>query len=1055
MKHIYLLLVALVLSTSIFSQTEFWGTIRTGGNSNGGLIFKSDGNGENLTEKYNFPAHNSDYIPFFPSKKMLLASNGKFYGISGYQFGNCFTSCIQGGIYEFDPNTSSSTHCVIHGCVDLILSNNDILYGVGQAEAGQFSSIFQYDITKKEFRNLIDIDFGIGLSNNIILGSDGKIYGTTQNRGAYNYGVLFQYDLSTNKFTIIHDFTKPIEGTLVEGLDHNIYIARHYFYKRFDNSIDQKLEIFKYNLNNQEFLYINLPTEGFITENNFGGPYTEPIKLIESSYGVFYGIVSSWGKIIKFESTTNQITVVHAFEDLIDRQTEFNLKANNGKIYGISPKPNTKGVIEFDPQTNQVKNTFQLGNEYISENNALIELPIPTQLSAPYRNITLEKIFSPIACDAVVGATNYTWRFTSGTEVITYETNTASNILNPAEAGIIFNTQYSVEVKAKINNTWGMYGSAFQITTPQTIPTSKLQTAYCGITIKALTESIKCVATSGATQYEYSFIDNVSGKTIIIKNLSSLRLDKIAALEYGKTYTVTVRPVFYNSYGNSDGSCTITTPATIPPTRLSEAYRNTTLTALNNTIYCDKLPCVSDYQWEVTDAVTGKGIVKLRGNSSNSFQLSMINGIDYGRTYKIRIKGVSGTLKGDYAESFTIYTPTQIPTTSLQEKYCNKTFSSPNDILVCNTVLGATNYEWEVKNTTTGMINTVLKGSSSTTMTLATIIPVEYNTYYEIRVRAKTNTKTGSYGSICTVIYSGTTLTSKYCGITLTALNQSVFCTQIPNAIGYEWEVTSPTGAIYTKRFNTSTSYFVKFNAIFTPEYGKTYQVRIKPIFSTGDGEFGSTCSLTTPEFPTISLIESDCGKEYTSLEQSISCTPVIGAIGYEWVFNNTRDYYLIYTSSSPSIKASEIYNISFRTNIIIRVRAITDTQSGDFGSTCEVTMPSSLKSGTEFNETEEILSAENKFNSSDEKIVTTTINNEVASLFPNPAINEINIEVGNIETNYTAYIVDVKGSQVSKNQPLTQKVTSINISQLEKGFYFVKLSSDTKESLLLKFIKE
>ncbi|MBK8808335.1 MAG: hypothetical protein IPO21_17605 [Bacteroidales bacterium] len=57
-------------------------------------------------------------------------------------------------------------------------------------------------------------------------------------------------------------------------------------------------------------------------------------------------------------------------------------------------------------------------------------------------------------------------------------------------------------------------------------------------------------------------------------------------------------------------------------------------------------------------------------------------------------------------------------------------------------------------------------------MTLATILTVEYNTNYEVRVRAKTNTMTGSYGSVCTVIYSGTSLTSKYCGITLTALNQ-------------------------------------------------------------------------------------------------------------------------------------------------------------------------------------------------------------------------------------------------------------------------------------------
>ncbi|MBK8807956.1 MAG: hypothetical protein IPO21_15435 [Bacteroidales bacterium] len=919
MKHIYLLLIALVLSTSIYSQTEFWGTSRYGGANGTGYIFKTDGNGNNLSILYSFPKYNNtELTPFYPMGDMILAPDGNFYG----NFASGCSGCGRGGIYQFNPKTYKLEGKIFFpeqyfGSVEnkqLVLGEDGNIYGItinsGEYNRGCF---FKYNPEINEINTIIDFNGlnGDG-SHTILKGLDGEIYVQT-------YTNLCKYDPKTDTFTIIYESTGQ-RGRLILDSDNTMYGVTYN-----DNDKNEYFTIFKYNLNNNDFSYSTIPT---ILNTSTTGMLLEIVKYNESNIsGCIYGQDTE----INYDITTNTISKIDIFDQHNIMHPTILFKANNNMVYGFGLLFYQKLVLfEYNPLINEVKikYTSSESNQQVPNNFFSIkELPIQTQLSAQYRNTTLEKIFSPIACDAVVGATNYTWRFTSGTEVITYETTTTSNILNPAEAGIKFNTQYSVEVKAKINNTWGIYGEAFQITTPQTIPTSKLQTAYCGITINALTESIKCIATSGATQYEYTFVDNVSGKKIVIKNLSTLRLDKVATLEYGRTYTVTVRPVFNNSYGNSDGSCTITTPATIPTTRLSEPYRNMQLTALNTTIYCDKLPCVSDYQWEVTDAVTNKVLVKLRGNNSNSFQLSMINGIDYGRTYKIRIKGVSGTLKGAYAESFNISTPTEVPTTSLQENYCNKTFSSPNDLLVCNTVLGATNYEWEVKDVAGNILGTKLKGSSSTTMTLALILTVEYNKTYEVRVRAKTSTKTGNYGSVCTVIFSGTTLTSKYCGITLTALNQSVFCNQIPNAIGYEWEVTSPTGAIYPKRFNTATSYFVKFNAIFTPEYGKTYQVRIKPIFSTGDGEFGAACSLTTPAFPDISLIETDCGSEITSLNQNISCTPILGVLKYEWQIYAIDGFYVNpITTTTPylNIKDFRQENSTFYS---IRVKGITNTQ--------------------------------------------------------------------------------------------------------------------------------
>ncbi|MBK8807954.1 MAG: hypothetical protein IPO21_15425, partial [Bacteroidales bacterium] len=254
MKHIYLFLVALVLSTSIFSQTEFWGTINSGGTNGRGLIFKSDGNGENLEVKYNFPDLNYDSKPYYPSKKMLLASNGNFYGIHGYSTQSCY-GCGGGGIYEFNPKTLTVVNKALHGCNDMVLGKDDIIYGVGSPWGAVISCLFKYDIKNNTLNKIVDFNFAIGRHpQNIILGSDGKIYGMTTEGGINQKGVLFQYDPATNIFAVIHDFTNVVSGNLVEGSDHTIYTM---YLNDYD--FNQRMEVFKYNINNKEFSYNTIP----------------------------------------------------------------------------------------------------------------------------------------------------------------------------------------------------------------------------------------------------------------------------------------------------------------------------------------------------------------------------------------------------------------------------------------------------------------------------------------------------------------------------------------------------------------------------------------------------------------------------------------------------------------------------------------------------------------------------------------------------------------------------------------------------------------------------
>src|SRR5689334_6913591 len=91
-KNLFLILSA-VCSLSATAQTQFWGTAQSGGNTNDGTIFYSDGSG-NFQQAWSF------YQPDgkMPVGKMVLADNGKLYGETWE--GGFGDSCV---IFSYDP----------------------------------------------------------------------------------------------------------------------------------------------------------------------------------------------------------------------------------------------------------------------------------------------------------------------------------------------------------------------------------------------------------------------------------------------------------------------------------------------------------------------------------------------------------------------------------------------------------------------------------------------------------------------------------------------------------------------------------------------------------------------------------------------------------------------------------------------------------------------------------------------------------------------------------------------------------------------------------------
>ncbi len=203
-----------------------------------GTIFKIDTSGTTpvytLLHVFDTPNNNSGI-----SANLFQSSDGKFYGTANYGGGSGVGTVFQldtsgavpvyNVLYEFD---------VLHGSYptgSLIQGSNGKLYGTTHF-GGSFDrgTVFQLDISGRapiytvlhEFDGISD-----GTTSGLTQGSDGNLYGTTDNGGGYYAGTVFQLDISgvIPIFTVLHEFTgtsndgMQASGKIIQASDGNFY----------------------------------------------------------------------------------------------------------------------------------------------------------------------------------------------------------------------------------------------------------------------------------------------------------------------------------------------------------------------------------------------------------------------------------------------------------------------------------------------------------------------------------------------------------------------------------------------------------------------------------------------------------------------------------------------------------------------------------------------------------------------------------------------------------------------------------------------------------------
>ena len=191
---------------------KLYGTAPLGGASNFGTLFSYDFSSSSFEVLFNFNLPSG----YFPYGKLLKAGNGLFYGTTTSGGG----TGASGSIYSFDPVTNQ--HTLLHGFTDggfpywgsLAEGAGGILYGAtSQGGSNSGGVIFSYQPANNTFTKLHDFAQATGWKprGNVILASDGNLYGATTFGGNNNFGVVYSFNLTTSAYTVLY------HGSIAQG----------------------------------------------------------------------------------------------------------------------------------------------------------------------------------------------------------------------------------------------------------------------------------------------------------------------------------------------------------------------------------------------------------------------------------------------------------------------------------------------------------------------------------------------------------------------------------------------------------------------------------------------------------------------------------------------------------------------------------------------------------------------------------------------------------------------------------------------------------------------
>jgi uncharacterized repeat protein (TIGR03803 family) len=337
---------------------KLYGMTCQGGSYNNGVIFEWDIDKDTLITKIDL--NGTDRGGYPSNSSLMQASNGILYGMTFFGGNKNF-----GILFEWDPETNIFTKRVDFNGTEkgvspqgsLIQAANGKLYGMvtfgGKYDKGV---LFEYDIETNTFTKKYDYSEGLNgfcPHGTLMQADNGKLYGMASNGGEYGYGVLFEWNLSTDTYTKIFDFDgagtgRHLIGTLLQAKNGRLYGTTCYGGTR-----DQGV-LFEWDLLTEKFKK-KFDFDASENGRNFTG------SLIRANNGMLYGMslhggIYDQGTLFELNPATDTYTKKYDFDGLENGKLPYGsmVQASNGKLYGLTSQGGLNGLgilFEWNPLT--------------------------------------------------------------------------------------------------------------------------------------------------------------------------------------------------------------------------------------------------------------------------------------------------------------------------------------------------------------------------------------------------------------------------------------------------------------------------------------------------------------------------------------------------------------------------------------------------------------------------------------------------------------------------------------------------------------------------------
>lgn len=428
--------------------------------------------------------------------------------------------------------------------------------------------------------------------------------------------------------------------------------------------------------------------------------------------------------------------------------------------------------------------------------------------------------------------------------------------------------------------------------------------------------------------------------------------------------------------------------------------------------------------------------------------------ITSGGTYELTVTNTNGCS----ATASVVITESNcgVPTTQLRSIDCGNLNFNLQSSIVADQVLGATEYEFEIRDAAdVNIIATILQPTR--TLVIANVVPaLNWGTNYVVRVRVNLGTQIGSYGSPCTIGFiedpnvqplPTTQLSATFCNANNLTLTGIILADAVAGATQYEFEFTQNSAVVATY---TQASNQLNLAALAPAlNWANTYQVAVRVYFGATAGSFGQVCNITFIADPaqngigTTQLVSANCGRLNFPLNGAIGANPVPNATQYEFEFTQgglpyatriSNNRFCGFNVVNPALQAGQQYQV--------RVRAIISGVVGNFGATCTI----GLVSGARFDQGWNATAEDFELQAGEELPAEITLgNNQDLNIrfMPNPFTENVTLNINNtVSGTYSISVFNVEGKLVHFQNNLNQNTVSIG-NNLENGLYIVELRGE------------